>query len=691
MNPTTPTAQPNTAYNGGQPLTPDQIQEFRTKIGVIPTAGNSAPSATGDVASQWAKYDQTRKGLTPDSEQTPIEQQQKEAGGTTEEDTRNGLQKAIGSFLDPIIKTGVRAGQAVGALAVKGIEQFQSPEKREQTEKGLQGALNSDVKVPVLGTVVKPANQETAESTIGNAVSTVGLGLPGAAAAGGALAAGQAMQENKGVGDVAINTVGGAIAGKILEHGFKVVSPYVEQAISKYGKPLYEKLAQYIPEEAKAAYSKLAEKITPETAEKAPGTIDKTANAIADKVNKPFEKTESYLKDKLGKGEKDVFDESIKTAQRKLNPENKYTSQERQELLGDQTKTKTTFGMLKRDVPDIKATAEHEAVAELHREGKLPESNTPGEDIKTIKEEARRHDQNIDEFLSDERNKGAIFNKNDTKKIFKNVLDKAEKNRVFLSNSQEEKAYKDVMSVAQEEINKNPKTMYGLRKSVKSFNGRIEDMLGSDIYTENGSPTTVGKARLQAAKDIRQAMNNHIKETLNTAHNANTPAEMKPLFEEAKKYSTPEEFIESMKTEGSASGAEQKFAEKTGTVNEQTDASPSSKSGLNVNERSTLSGKGHGKGYSTTPEQDLEEVWHMAHTNINSTRGDVFKNSLTKEAQLLSASSEIKYRAGDTLGKSKPERFLESKRGRALRRAISGLGLGIGVTEAGHLLIRGDF
>jgi hypothetical protein len=51
-----------------------------------------------------------------------------------------------------LVRPAIRAGQAIGALGVKAVEQFQSPEQRAKTEAGLQAALSQDVKTPFFGT-----------------------------------------------------------------------------------------------------------------------------------------------------------------------------------------------------------------------------------------------------------------------------------------------------------------------------------------------------------------------------------------------------------------------------------------------------------------------------------------------------------------------------------------------------------
>lgn len=197
---------------------------------------------------------------------------------------RNIAQKAIGTFLDPIINTGVRSGQAIGDLALTGINKISGGALDKYTPEGnlasaLTRAENTPSRVPVLGTEIKPVSTITPENIVGNAISTVALGAKGVTTAGALFGAGGALQEDKGVGDVAINTVVGAIGGKILEHGFGAVAPYVAKAADKYGQPFIEKIAQYVPEAAKDMFKAITDKVS-STLPKVPELPVPISNAI---------------------------------------------------------------------------------------------------------------------------------------------------------------------------------------------------------------------------------------------------------------------------------------------------------------------------------------------------------------------------------------------------------------------------
>lgn len=675
--------QPNTPFNQGKPLSPQQIREFRQKMNINPTAGNTSPSAQTNVASQWAKYDQMKAGGST----------AEKPGEEPVDEHRNIIQKALGVVFDPVAKFGTHVGELAGLGIAEGASALTG---NKDYAKRAEEYIGRDRRIPVVGTheegLTSPG--QAAKQVAGEGIGSLAMAVGSPAAGGALLGLGQGLESDKGAGGVAVDTIAGALGGKVLELGFGTVAPYISKGIEKYGMPLYEKIEQYVPENAKAALKAVAEKITPRAeAVGEKSALQKGADKFTETVEKPFRKAGEKIGEMRSKTEQQSFDSSIEAAKSKLNPTGKYTPGEKWDMLGDQTKIKRR-GIFKRDVPETPVTGETEAVAELHgmrdENGKsvLPESNTPGQDIQTIKQHAERHDQNIDEFLAEPRN-NVPFTTKSSDRMFDGVVTQAQKDRVFLSDSSEEKAYRDVIQVAKEELGGVKKNMAGMRTAVKKFNQRMEEILGKDVYTEGGTPTTVGKARLQAAKDVRKGMNDFIQQALNESGAAKSvrfsnPEQARGLIGRAKNFSSPEEFIDAMKTEGSASGAEQKFAEKTGTANEGAAGSTVSESGLNVNDRSGSAS------YKTTPDQDLEEIWHMAHTDISSTKGDVFKASLRKEAQLLSAANEIKNRAGDTLGKSKVERFLASPKGKIVGKALRLAGYGL-IYEGGHYVVKGDF
>jgi hypothetical protein len=215
---------------------------------------------------------------------------------TNTPDTRNIAQKSLGMFLDPIINQGVRMGQAIGNLGLKGSELFMNEDQKAQMEAGIERATNTPTRVPILGTTVNPISSDTPENVAGNAISTVALGIPSVTGAGALIGMGGAMQKDAGPGTVSIDTLAGMFGGKILDYGFKAVSPYIEKAVIKFGQPFVDKIAGFIPDSAKGAFSEMNSKISniiPETDQKilpdvVSNLVNKGSKMVSDVAESPF-------------------------------------------------------------------------------------------------------------------------------------------------------------------------------------------------------------------------------------------------------------------------------------------------------------------------------------------------------------------------------------------------------------------
>ena len=180
--------------------------------------------------------------------------------------SRNILQSGIGLFLDAPINLAARAGQAVGDLALTGVNKISGGALDKYTPEGnlsqaLNRAQNTPRNLPLLGTPIRQANQITAENTIGDAVSTVALGAGSPATAGALLGAGSAMSQDKSAVDVGLDAAVGAISGKILQYGFKTATPYVEKAVVKYGQPFLDRIEQYVPQSSRRFVTGLSSRL----------------------------------------------------------------------------------------------------------------------------------------------------------------------------------------------------------------------------------------------------------------------------------------------------------------------------------------------------------------------------------------------------------------------------------------------
>lgn len=220
---------------------------------------------------------------------------------------RNKIASALGAFLDPIIETGVRAGQAVGDLTLTGVNKVTGGTLDKYTPEGNLGqaisrAENTTTKVPVVGTTIKPVKDVTPENVAGNALKTVALGVSSPAVAGAGLVGGEALAQDKSAEEVAINTVVGALGGKVLELGFNAVAPYIEKAVLKYGQPALDKLSAYIPESAKGFAENLASKITPAGNISEKNILPDVASNAINKTDEALANVDKKISEKVGQG-----------------------------------------------------------------------------------------------------------------------------------------------------------------------------------------------------------------------------------------------------------------------------------------------------------------------------------------------------------------------------------------------------
>lgn len=202
------------------------------------------------------------------------------------------------------------------------------------------------------------------------------------------------------------------------------------------------------------------------------------------------------------------FDNGISEAQKIQNPSGKYSPKEIEQAYREGNVETKGNGLFKRDVVTPKPTSQDEALSELVNEGRISSSNTPSENIQTIRQEARRFDANIDDIVNrPELNKPfteATINKN-----LKEVNNSAKDKYLFTSGSSEEKAYDTVLETFKKTLKENPFNNSGLRKTIKAFNSKMEQALGTRVYDEN-----IQNVRVQAAKDVRSAANNFLADNL---------------------------------------------------------------------------------------------------------------------------------------------------------------------------------
>lgn len=172
------------------------------------------------------------------------------------------IQKAAGAIINPIETSAARAGQAVGGLALKGINALTGGMLDKYTPEGnlqdaLSRALNTQQKLPITGGNLAPVSQETPETVAGHALGTAALGAGGPILGGAALGASSSMENKGSAGEVALTSAASAVAGKILEVGFHAATPYIVDVLAKFGTPAIEALQRQLPDYAKPALDKI--------------------------------------------------------------------------------------------------------------------------------------------------------------------------------------------------------------------------------------------------------------------------------------------------------------------------------------------------------------------------------------------------------------------------------------------------
>jgi hypothetical protein len=243
---------------------------------------------------------------------------------------------------------------------------------------------------------------------------------------------------------------------------------------------------------------------------KIPGSVNTARTGITETVGSLKEGAKDLIttaKGKVVKPKLDVFDQSIQDAKTILNPSEYYSPSEK--LLAQQKGNIKVVGEgpLKKEIIDIPPTLQDETVARLVSEGKISTQNMPSQNIAAIKQEVKALDSGIDEIVSrPELNKP--FTTNTINKSLDNVYKGAKDNLTFVSKTVEDRAYMEVVDSAKREIAKFPQNSSGLRQAIKSFNAKMESLLGKDIY--GGATESVGNARLQAVKDVRKNLNDFL-------------------------------------------------------------------------------------------------------------------------------------------------------------------------------------
>lgn len=255
-------------------LTPEKIKAFDQITGfTTPTSTNSRAEEIRALGNKYQAADLTSKAPPSSSPQTLFGT----SGAGKVANSLTSSEQALGNDLTAGFRAGlsmkdadlINAANSNGEKVLLGIiaEHKAKGVDASHFEEQLRNMRASDAQNNPYKQIAKdvPEVNKTNEQGLGDVFGTATDALiPGLSAPAyfGLKSASGAMSENKDLAGVATDALIGTLTGKVLEVGFKAASPLISKAISKYGAPVYDKLAQYIPDAAKSSMKSLADQTT---------------------------------------------------------------------------------------------------------------------------------------------------------------------------------------------------------------------------------------------------------------------------------------------------------------------------------------------------------------------------------------------------------------------------------------------
>lgn len=432
-----------------------------------------------------------------------------------------------------------------------------------------------------IGTDVKPLSQETGKTLAGEALGTVALGVGSPTIAGGMLGASVGLENDGGAGEVALDTIVGAIGGKVFEVGFKAASPFISKAIAKYGTPALEQLQKALPDYAKPYLDDFI----------------KSGNTV---IQKDIEK-------KILSGEKKSMDQALDFVKNK-NP----TSTEL-ERAANERRVQTNAQGKQEILPTKQQQRQAEAVQPLIDSGELKLNKdglpTP-ESVQIIDRKVTQLDTGLKQMVELPR-----YNEPTTPKKLRAALEatKADHKILFASDPTIEKTYDALIEAFMGNVKSyNAKGILNARQSfdkvpaVQNLLKKFEGVMGGNLKTD-------------AVISIRGGANNFTADLLDIAQSRSVlkaiqPKEAKALITKAKNFANVDDYVRYIKNNKAeypeiTSGTRRKVQATQNTQNQ----------------------------YVTTLDEDLREVWQLSQIMPNPMAGDVFLNTLRTESDLLGA------------------------------------------------------
>lgn len=391
--------------------------------------------------------------------------------------------------------------------------------------------------------------------------------------------------------------------------------------------------------------------------EEAPADLDATNSDVAGIKEglTPDKPTPEDTQENEKKSDNENFNKNIQKAKNILNPSGKLSLSEKGSAMAGGNVETQGKGIFAREIVNPKTTSIHETLADMVNQGKISEDNWPHQNVQALNTEARVHEDNIKGILGDDKLNIPI-NKSETIDALENAKQSGIKSRQFVSQSTASKAYEDVFDIAKEEAQDEKGTVSGIRNATKSFNSKMEKLLGTDIY--EGNDEGVGNARIQAAKEARQTFSKLISEKLDSVQTGDAlktiqPTDAKSWIEKASNFNHASDFIKNQRDS---------FREKI--LQEDSYRAQNRRIARSMSKGLTLEQAWSKEGLSADVDSDLKDIWNMAHTDVKSQGvGSLFKSELQKEAQILSARDQLVKNSRGDIGKSVAELYLNQHPG----------------------------
>jgi hypothetical protein len=422
-------------------------------------------------------------------------------------DERNLVQKTAGVFLDPILESGARFGQAVGAVGLKGanylsgghVDEYIKKTTGKSLDEALSDAMNTPSKLPLTGGELKPQSQETVENVLGRGVSTVALGLGNPVLSGAAIGVGSAMEKDKGVGEVALTGIVSALGAKVLAVGLGAAAPYIEKAAVKFGTPVLEKLQAQLPEYAKPYLE---------------GLINKGNTALKNAGLKEFDAATDLVKE----GGQIEFSKARELAWTDLQPKTIPTVKGRYGKAGNVSEqglfTKAKIKPSEADEPII------EAYQGLYDKGIVKDSMSVNEKLTAIEQEATKLNQDQKAFLAANDKAVSVEGSSAEKGLLPTLGETSKKNSLIFAKDAKG-AYDSAIEVFKSKLQtgkaagatEGATTLTKIDEALMAFDNEMEKF-GAWERSKSGILTETDRARIQAIRDIHDTARDFIAENL---------------------------------------------------------------------------------------------------------------------------------------------------------------------------------